>query len=124
MIFRLEMISDSFWEIVKNASKNREKLESILLEKDKNDICDFAKEFDEAAVALTDSRFLNCMEDQLSEDNIEDICNWIVSQGEKYYENIYNYPDLMPKYQDIQFHEILIGVAGNVYEDKFDEELL
>jgi hypothetical protein len=122
-MFGIDIISDFFWEAIEQANKDRNCLERILIEKDKNIICKFSEEFETLAVALTDDRFLNFMEKELSEDNIEDICNWIVSQGKDYYISIYNHPELMPKYQDIQFKEILVGVAGIVYEDKFDEEL-
>jgi Zn-dependent oligopeptidase len=122
-MFDLNMISNRFWEIIKECNKDRDKLEKILLEENKEDICKFAEEFDILSIALTDDEFLNHMQKELSEDNIEDICNWIVSQGKEFYTNIYNHPELIPKYEDIKFKEILAGIAGIVYEDKFDEEL-
>jgi Protein of unknown function (DUF4240) len=122
MTFHPSEIPDFFWEIIETANNGHENLTEILLKADKNTIYKFAGEFGSAAVALTDKRYVDRME-VTSEDSIEDICHWIVSQGKDYYEKIWNNPELIPKYDDIQRVGNLESVAAFVYEEKFGEEM-
>ncbi len=115
-------ISDNFWEIIRKTDNSRNILEKILMEEDKDNIYKFAGEFTEAAIQLNDSPFLDYLED-LSEDETQDICYWIVSQGKDLYQNIWNSPELISTYQEVGDRETLFGVAESVYEDKFKEEM-
>ena len=121
--FNPNQISDFFWNIIERANKNPDNLEKILSESDKNTIYKFAGEFITAVIELTYDEFCENM-DVSSEDSQENIREWIVSQGKDYYERIWNNPKLMPKYEDIQFDEILSYVAESVYEEKFDDRQL
>jgi hypothetical protein len=120
--FHPNQIPDFFWNIIERANKDPDDLEKILFELDKNTIYKFAGEFITAVTELTYDEFCENM-DVSSEDSQENIREWIVSQGKDYYERIWNNPELIPKYEDIQFDEIMSYRAEFVYEDKFGEEM-
>jgi hypothetical protein len=122
MTFKPSEISDFFWEIIEQANNGHENLREILLKADKNTIYKFAGEFGTAAVELTDERYVDRM-DVTSENSIKDICEWIVSQGKDYYEKIWNNPELMPKYDDIELVGNWESFAAFIYEEKFGEEM-
>jgi hypothetical protein len=115
-------ISDDFWLIIEKANKDRTILKNILLEKDRNSIYKFAGEFSEAALQIVDSPFIEYL-GELSEYNTYDVGYWIVSQGRELYQNILNRPELISNYQDAHNEETFSGVAENVYEERFDEEM-
>jgi hypothetical protein len=122
MPFHPSEIKDFFWSIIEQCNKDPYKLEEILLKKDRNTIYKFAGEFSDAAIELTCDRHIEYMQ-VASEDLIEDMCNWIVIQGKDYYENVWNNPEIMPKYDDIERGVNLASVAEIVYEQKFGEEM-
>jgi hypothetical protein len=60
---------------------------------------------------------------ELSEYATYDLGYWIVSQGRELYQIILASPESIANYKDVQYREILSGVAEAVYEEKFDEEM-
>ena len=108
-----------FWNIIEQAAKDEEKLYSILSELRKKDILEFQTMFVDFSVELQDEPYTDYMEE--SEDGIEDIANWIVSNGKEYYEMILENPKKTPHSVEDKVHEILYGVADEVFLELFGE---
>lgn len=119
MAERIERISDWFWDIVNESDQDENKLREILTGMDKNDIYRFQDLFVEAAVELRYEPFTNFTES--SEDGIEDISNWVVSQGKAYYAEILKHPERIPYSVEDRTNEIIAHVADEVYFDKYGE---
>lgn len=119
MAERIGRISDWFWDIVNESDQDENKLREILTEMDKNDIYRFQDLFVEAAVELRYEPFTNFTES--SEDGIEDISNWVVSQGKAYYAEILKHPERIPYSVEDRTNENIAHVADEVYFDKYGE---
>ncbi|MGE7953536.1 DUF4240 domain-containing protein [Lysinibacillus xylanilyticus] len=119
MAERIGRISDWFWDIVNESDQDVNKLQEILTGMDKNDIYRFQDLFVEAAVELRYEPFTNFTES--SEDGIEDISNWVVSQGKAYYAEILKHPERIPYSVEDRTNEIIAHVADEVYFDKYGE---
>ena len=117
-------MSEWFWEIIERASRDRDKLRSILSVMPKEDINRFQREFLGAATQLRYGPFSDLVyASGDSEDGLDDISNWVVSQGRPYYESVYANPDTIPLGINPGNPQILYGVAGEVYEERFGELL-
>jgi hypothetical protein len=123
MPFDPSELPDSFWEIIQRADKNEDKLREILKGLSKDEIYKFAGNFAEAAVQLNDSPFLQYIGPGVSEDGVEDISHWVVSQGKDYYKKVWENPETIPQHIEGDDPQILHGIAENVYEEKFEEEM-
>ncbi|MGY3186314.1 DUF4240 domain-containing protein [Lysinibacillus sp. TE18511] len=119
MAERIGRISDWFWDIVNESDQDENKLQEILTGMDKNDIYRFQDLFVEAAVELRYEPFTNFTES--SEDGIEDISNWVVSQGKAYYAEILKHPERIPYSVEDRTNESIAHVADKVYFDKYGE---
>lgn len=119
MAERIGRISDWFWDIVNESDQDENKLREILTGMDKNDIYRFQDLFVEAAVELRYEPFTNFTES--SEDGIEDISNWVVSQGKAYYAEILKHPERIPYSVEDRINESIAHVADEVYFDKYGE---
>jgi hypothetical protein len=116
-------ISDWFWSIIEQSEGSRDKLRLILRNMDKNQIYRFQDEFLEASIQLQDEPFNKYISPEISEDGEQDISNWVVSQGRKFYEFVWKNPSKIPYQIDIENPNNLFGIADEVYEEKFGEEL-
>ena len=115
-------ISDWFWDIIERAGDSRDKLRSILSEMGKDEIYRFQDEFLEAAAQLRDEPFSDLIyASGESEDGLDDISKWVVSQGRHYYDAVLANPESIPLRIDGRSHEILYGVADEVYLERFGE---
>lgn len=114
---------DWFWEVIAQAQKSPAKLHKLLLKRSEDEIYKFQGEFIQAAADLRDNPFIEFMEQ--SEDGVEDISLWVVSQGKEYYLNVVRNPESIPysSENDINSNEILIHVAYDVFEEKFKQKL-
>ncbi|XXY46482.1 DUF4240 domain-containing protein [Sorangium sp. So ce269] len=112
-------ISDWFWDLIRRADKDREKLRGILSTLSRDEIYRFHREFEEASVELQASPFLEYIDEDESEDGVEDIANWVVSQGFDHYQAVWRDPSLIPPHVDVGSAENLHGVAGDVYYERF-----
>lgn len=108
-----------FWNIIAKSGLRREKLKDILMKLDRKDILVFQTLFVDFSVELQDEPYIDNMEE--SEDGIEDIANWIVSNGKEYYNKILSNPDLVPYSVEDRLNEVLYGVADEVFVERFGE---
>lgn len=119
--FEISQVSEWFWNIINQASRSRENLRNFLSTMEKEELIRFEDEFLEASAQLNDDPYLQYTDPDESEDGVEDIINWVVSQGKDLYTKILNNPQLIPK--EIDNSHNLHGVAGEVYWEKFGEEI-
>ncbi|MBP1991469.1 DUF4240 domain-containing protein [Paenibacillus eucommiae] len=111
--------SEWFWSIIAMAATNRQKLKEILSTFNKKDIIKFQEQFLDASIELQDEPYLAFMEQ--SEDGVEDIANWIVSNGRNYYDHILNNPEEIPYSVNDVTDQILFGVADEVCYEIYGE---
>jgi hypothetical protein len=71
------------------------------------------------------SKALKCPPYISSQDvnDIDDICNWVVSQGEASYRLILDNPELMPKSVRGYTSKILYGVADRIFYKKYNKPI-
>ncbi|MGE8526093.1 DUF4240 domain-containing protein [Chryseobacterium rhizosphaerae] len=111
--------SEWFWSIIGKADLNRDKLKEILTGFSKEEIIKFQEEFVDASVELQDEPFIDYMEE--SEDGVEDIANWVVSNGKELYFQIMGNPEEIPRSVNDVTEQILYGVADEVCVEKYGE---
>ncbi|WP_206619141.1 DUF4240 domain-containing protein [Flavobacterium cerinum] len=85
---------DWFWNIIAESDKNREKLGAILSTFKRDEIAKFQEQLVDASIEIQDEPFLEFMEE--SEDDVEDIANWVVSNGKDYYNHIMEHLSEIP----------------------------
>jgi len=111
--------SDLFWSIIARAALDREKLKDILGTFTKEELIRFQEEFVDASVELQGEPYTDYMEE--SEDGMEDIANWIVSNGKDFYFSILESPKNTPISVNAHIHQILYGIADEVCMEKYGE---
>ena len=115
-------ISDWFWRIVDEAGRDRGRLRALLESMPREDVIRFDRAFRDAAMALTEPPYSDHMGD-LSEDGVQDVTEWVVSQGKAFYSEVWAHPERIPAQLDGPPSRIgsFSGVADNVFSDRFDE---
>jgi hypothetical protein len=71
---------------------------------------------------LQDEPFISWMKHK-SEDDVQDVADWIVSQGQEFYASVLADPTLTPSEVDVNDPTNLAGVAENVFLERFGEVL-
>ncbi|MGJ1264708.1 DUF4240 domain-containing protein [Sphingobacterium spiritivorum] len=112
-------ISEWFWSLIKKANLDRDTLRGLLANFSKDDLIKFQEEFIDASVELQEAPFTDYMEE--SEDGVEDIANWIVSNGKAFYFHILNNPGETPNNVNDFTDQILYGIADEVCVEKYGE---
>ncbi len=110
-----------FWAIIDSAHADRAALRGALLHLSKGDIRRFQEEFVECAGELTCEPFMAFVEE--SEDGLDDVAEWVVSQGRAKYLSVIESPSSIPHSVSGMGRAILSGVAYEVYEELFGEGL-
>ena len=124
MSFDLDDISDWFWNIIRGAAKDRFALERIIERLSSEQIYRFALEFLEASSRLQEKPFTYFVTPGSSEDDVEEISWWVVSQGKEFYSNVWRHPENMPSAELVEDNssQILYSVAEGILDDKLGEE--
>jgi len=113
--------SDWFWKIISSSEGRPERLREIIQEMAKEDIRRFQEEFVDLRAELMDEPFDLHAEDSI--DALEDVAGWVISKGREMYRAVLADPTLMPVDVEGKEAEILVGVAHQVYEERFSEPL-
>ncbi|EYF05643.1 DUF4240 domain-containing protein [Chondromyces apiculatus] len=121
--FRPTDISEWFWTLIRKAGKNRETLRALLSTLSRDEIHRFHREFEDASVELQTDPFLQHIDEDESEDGVEDIANWVVSQGFEVYQDVWDHPSHIPPHVDVGNREDLYGIAGEVYAARFSQSI-
>jgi hypothetical protein len=114
--------SDWFWGIVERAQKDRTTLDRILRGLERKDLIRFQHHFEETSLDLQGPRFTDLLPD-LSEDGIQDIADWVVTQGRAFYEQVQADPKRMPTTRAGGALATFSGVADNVFYERFNERI-
>ncbi|WP_289137233.1 DUF4240 domain-containing protein [uncultured Brevibacillus sp.] len=106
-----------FWETIRMANSDREKLKDVLWGFELDELISFQEEFVDFSIELQDQPYTDYMEE--SEDGIEDIANWVVSKGKAFYDEILRNPQSLPRSVNLLNCEILYGIADEVCYEKY-----
>jgi hypothetical protein len=87
----------------------------------KDDIRRFQEEFIDLRAELMDEPFDLYATDSI--DALEDVAGWVISKGRERYQAVLADPTSMPTDVEGKEGEILVGVAPQVYEERFSEPL-
>ncbi len=119
--FDPEEIPDEFWDTIRRAAGSRDTLRDIMTQASQEEVLAFAEDFTEAATQLKDEPFLQYVGPNTSEDGMDDIANWVVSQGKEAYTQVWQHPETIPKHIDVGDPANLYYVAESVYYKRFGE---
>lgn len=112
-----------FWDVVRQADRSPERLRAALEQLDRAEIYRFQDIFVELATELKYEPYTAYINADESEDGIEDIANWVVSQGRSTYEQVVEDPSRIPSHVDVGAPDDLFPVAYEVYFERFGEPL-
>lgn len=84
----------------------------------KDEVIRFRNEFLLAAAQLADQPFLEHLEPGTSEDTMQDVAEWVVSQGKQFYVDVWNKPQRIGDV-DLRTGATFSGVADNVFWERF-----
>lgn len=115
-----ESPSEWFWDVIERAQRSQVCLEEILRNLRKDELIRFDHEFHQAACLLADTPYTNHLPGY-SEDSLDDLTQWIVSQGRAYYLQVRDHPETMP--QDADWNTTFMGIAGEVFWERFKEDI-
>lgn len=114
-------LSDWFWAVIQRADKNPAKLHDSLTRLSTDEVYRFALEFMLAASYVRGEPFAKHL-DYRSEDHVDDMSFWVVSQGQEFYLEVCDHPESVAVYtgNDEQNRESLAGVAEHVLDNRVD----
>ena len=118
----LDHLSEWFWDIVERANKSPDALEGILRDLSEEEVRRFQEEFVDASAELQGEPYTDNMI-KGSEDSVEDVAHWVVSQGRDAFLRIWNNPEQIPFSVEEDDPTILSAVAPRVYRERFGETL-
>ena len=114
-------LPDEFWDIIRRSAGNKDTLRDIMTQLSREQIFEFAQSFTEAATQLKDDPFLQYVAPNTSEDDMDDIANWVVSQGKEAYRQVWENPETVPKHIDVDAPDNLYYIAESIYYKRFGE---
>ena len=114
-----------FWAIIDSCSSDRDSLRKQLADLPKEQVLRFCWNYQEAVGQIAT---LYHELTHFSEDTDEDICSWVVAQGEDAFVKVWDDAEdeiTNPKspYGQIQADPGLLGTALEVYKQRFGEEV-
>lgn len=112
-----------FWSLIERAQGDRGELTRALEQMTEEEISRFQDIFLDHAAELQDEPYIDYIDPAESEDGIEDIANWVVSQGPDTYRDVLDSPEHIPSHIDVDDPRNLSSVAYKVYFEKFGRPL-
>ena len=116
-------ISDWFWNLITKANGDQTRLRELLQDLSSEDLTRFEDEFRWASSAFQDKPYTDYMDADISSDRVDDIANFVVSQGREFYTDVRKNPSLVPPTIDQRDPRILSAVADQVHWEKFGREM-
>jgi len=117
--FSPDEISEWFWNLLARASGSKEKLRDLLQNLSSEQLIRFEDEFAEASAQLREEPFVDHLDEGATEDTEQDVANYVVSQGKRFFEDVWRSPSHIPPYIDEGEPGILSGVADEVHYEKY-----
>ena len=121
LIFPEAVITEWTWSIIYQTQGSKEVLRTILFKMTKEEIHRFFLEVRSAANSLYQDLFIQNLR-YISEDGLEDLTWWVVTQGKEYYYSVWKNPKTFPESKPRKSVSFL-GVADDIYEEKFGESI-
>lgn len=122
--YELGNIPSWFWNIINAGAKDEEKILTVLREQTFERLFEFQYFFEYVAGSLNADAFLKHVSRIVSEDGMEDLTWWVVSQGKEYYLDVWEHPEKIPHESDyLDLEQSFYGQAENVYEEKTGKDL-
>lgn len=110
--------SDFFWSTIAEANRSRDRLREILLTYSEDELVWFHEQFVITTAELKGEPFLEYMVG--SEDGVDDVADWVVSQGREYYKSVLDDPSSIPyDVEDDEEDSSLAGVASDIYYERY-----
>jgi hypothetical protein len=116
--FTPDSISDEFWDAIAVAKQDYERFRTLVKEMNRGALIRFYWNYEEAAAQFKADPYLSVVTSVravLSEDTLDDICNWIVAQGKEYYAEVFYNPHLMPS--TVNAHDPALRVLSEVVKE-------
>ncbi len=123
-----EIPEDRFWEFIEVARQDEERFYRVIKEMNREELIDFYVFYEMAISPLKDqaySRILSINIPSLSEQDLDEISKWIVVQGQKYYAEVFEHPELIPS--NINDRSLALRLLNSVmkeYEERYGESIL
>jgi len=116
------MDSEQFWELIEAGKKDVDKLQKQIEELPEPELVDFYWRLEERAADLQGERFQKHMDEDLSEDSIDDLTAWVVRQGEDYFEDVNADPSEIPsEVPEGGARESYTGRIVKLYRQRYDK---
>ena len=121
----LGAIPDTFWHLVDLAREQPERFQQRIGELDREALIDFCRVYDRAAGELYGESHQEYVDPDLSEDGVNDICEWVVAQGRDHYVKVLRDPKLMPyRVDDHDPHLAFTSHVCREYYRRYNESLI
>jgi hypothetical protein len=105
---------------MKLASENPDELRRRVGEMSESDLVDFYWRYEERAADLKDEVFIEHQKPPRTEDAIDDVAQWVVAQGQDYYEEVMLDPRKAPaELPEGQAPPPWTGVAARTYRQRY-----
>lgn len=113
-----------FWQIVEEVGQGEASLNDTFASLTKDEIQKFRRLFTSMSVVFHEQRFLEYVDPDESEDGVDDIADWVVSQGRDKYSAVIKQPNLMPFNADMGGRPRIPPVMHRLYWERFCEPLI
>jgi hypothetical protein len=118
-----ETVPDSFWNRIEAAHGNADRFAELLADVPQDELKDIYWQYYDLAELLLSREHRAYMENT-GEDAVMDLSNWIVSQGRKFYLDVYEHPEKTPPRPPstiMSFLSALILTYSHRFDDEIDE---
>jgi hypothetical protein len=114
-------VPHGFWEIIKEGQHSQDQMRHVLQRLGKKALEAFGIHFDYLVADL--AMQVKSSGQKMSDDTLDLLAGWVVSQGEEHFTKVFDDPSLFPKVSeaDYSLKENFYGLAGWVYEERFHE---
>ena len=116
-IYLEDEIPERFWKILQDAKQDPRGLDGVLENLDRTTIEKLAWNYEAAVTAL---KSIPPAKEDLSEDVLDELCNWIVAQGKDYFMEVWDSPELAI---DEKLDPGILSAILQHYEDRFGARL-
>jgi hypothetical protein len=117
----LPTFSDALWQNVELARKNRRSFKTNLKKMERQGLIDLYWEYEEAAGHLKMEPYTDFMDEEASDDTIDDIALWVVAQGKDRYNEILSNPEQTPK--TLRRTSSVAADIVQEYRDRYNEPI-
>jgi hypothetical protein len=114
-------LAAKFWDLVERFKTDPDAVEEQFREMSRDELRAFYKRWMEQAADLQDDEFREHLPEDTSEDHLEDIAFYVLSQGKKSYDSVMLDPSKIPStIPDGWGGDIVPGRALRVWKQRFD----